>query len=117
MESFFDKFMSYLIVTLLEMGSVLTILLQVFLKPTNVNFFVYKTTEFIHVAAIDFIDRFSNFATGKSLIFCEGARTIRQEISKSLVGFCLSKLHPEFEDLYEHCKVIYCQLYFQKRFS
>ena len=37
--------------------------------------------------------------------FCEGARTIRQEIYKSSVGFCLSKLHPEFEDLYEHCKV------------
>ena len=87
MESFFVKFVDYLIVTLQEMESRLTILMQVFLKPTNVNFFVYKTTEFIHVADIDFIDRFSYFATRKSLIFCEGARIIRQEIYKSLVGF------------------------------
>ena len=105
MESFFDKFVDYLIVTLLEMESTLTILLSVLLRATNVNVFVYKTTGFIHVADIDFIDRFSCFAAGKSLISGEGARTIRQEIYKSLVGLCLSKLHPEFEDLYEHCKV------------
>ena len=63
------------------------------------------STGFIHVDDIDFIDRFSYVAAGKSLIFGEGPRTIRQEIYRSLVGFCLSKLHPEFEDLYEHCKV------------
>ena len=57
-ELFFDKFVDYLIVTLLEMESTLTILLQVFLKVTNIDFFVYKTTGFIHVADIDFIDRF-----------------------------------------------------------
>ena len=94
-----------MIVTLLEMESTLTVLLSVFLRATNVDFFVYKTTGFIYVADIDFIDRFSYFAAGKSLIFGESARTIRKEIYKSLVGFCLSKLHPEFEDLYEHCKV------------
>ena len=60
-ESSFDKFVDYLIVTLLEMESRLTILLQVFLKPTNVIFVVYKTTQFIHVADIDFIDRFFYF--------------------------------------------------------
>ena len=90
--------MDYLIVTLLEIE-------YIFLRATNVDFFVYKTTGFIHVADIDFIDRFSYFAAGKSLIFGEGTRTIRQEIYKSLGEFCLSKLHPEFEDLYEQCKV------------
>ena len=84
------------------MEPTLTILLPVFLRATNVDFSVYKTTGFIHVADIDFIDRFANFAAGMSLIFGEGARTIRQKIYKSLVGFCLSKLHPEFEDRYEH---------------
>ena len=57
-ESFFDKFVDYLIVTLLEMKSTLTILLQFFLKAINVDFFVYKTTGFIHVADIVFTDRF-----------------------------------------------------------
>ena len=51
--------MDYLIVALLEMESTWTILLQIFLKVTNVDFFVYKTTGFIHEADIDFIDRFS----------------------------------------------------------
>ena len=46
-ELFFGKFVDYLIVTLLEMESTLTILLQVFLKVTNIDFFVYKTTGFI----------------------------------------------------------------------
>ena len=87
------------------MESTLAILLRVFLKATNVDFFVYKTTGFIHVADIALIDRFSYFATGHLLIFDEGAGTIRQEICKSLVGLCSQKLHPEFEDLYEHCKV------------
>ena len=41
------------------MESTLAILLQVFLKVTNIDFFVYKTTGLIHVADIDFIDRFS----------------------------------------------------------
>ena len=41
------------------MESTWTILLQIFLKVTNVDFFVYKTTGFIHEADIDFIDRFS----------------------------------------------------------
>ena len=62
-------------------------------------------TGFIHVADIDFIDRFSDFATGNLLIFGEGAVSIQQEKYKSLVGFCSSKLHPESEELYEHCKV------------
>ena len=35
----------------------------------------------------------------------ECARTIRQEIYKSLVKFWLSKIHSEFKDLYVHCKV------------
>ena len=38
-------------------------------------------------------------------VFGECARTIRQEIYKSLVEFWLSKIHPEFKDLYVHCKV------------
>ena len=87
------------------MESTLATLLPVFLRVTNLDFFAYETNGFIHIADIDFIDRFSYFATEKSLIFGEGARTIRQEIYKSLVGFCLSKLHPESEDLYEQCKV------------
>ena len=49
-------FLDYLIVTLLEMESILTILLQVFLKVTEVDFFVYKTAGFIHVADLDFTD-------------------------------------------------------------
>ena len=65
MESFFDKFVNYVIVDLLEMECKLTILLQVFLKATNIDFF---------------------------------------EIYKLSVGFCLLKLHPELEELYEHCK-------------
>ena len=87
------------------MESNLTILLPVSLRATNVDFFAYKTAGFIHFADIDFIDRSSYFAAGKSLIFGEGTRTIRREIYKSLVGFFLSKLHPGFEDPYEHCKV------------
>ena len=86
-------------------STLMTILLPVFLRVANVDFFLYETTGFIHVTDIDFIDRFSYLAAGKSLIFGEGARTILQEKYKSLVGFCLSKLHPEFEDIYEHCKV------------
>ena len=35
-----DKFVDYLIVTLLEMESGLTLLQKVFLKAANVNFFV-----------------------------------------------------------------------------
>ena len=46
------------------------------------------------------MDIFSYFATGKPLIFGEGARPIQQKIYKSLVGLSLSKLH-----LYEPCKV------------
>ena len=49
------------------MESTLTVLLPVFLRATKVDFFAYMTTGFIHVADIDFIDRFSYFATGKSL--------------------------------------------------
>ena len=75
------------------------------LSQSSKHFFVYKTTGFIHVADIVFIDRSSYFAERKPLVFCESARTIRQDIYKSLVGFCLSKLHLEFQDLYEHCKV------------
>ena len=51
-ESFFDKSVDYLAVTSLEMESTLTILMQVSLKATNVDFFVYKTTWFIHVAYV-----------------------------------------------------------------
>ena len=39
-ESFFDKFVNYVIVDLLEMECTLAILLQVFLKATNIDFFV-----------------------------------------------------------------------------
>ena len=67
MEFFFEKLVGYLIVNLLEMESTLTVLLPVFLRATKVDFFAYMTTGFIHVADIDFIDRFSYFATGKSL--------------------------------------------------
>ena len=77
MESFFNKFVDYLVVTLLKMESTLTIFLPVFLRATNLIFFAYKTNGFIHIADIDFIDRLSYFATEKSLIFGEGARTIR----------------------------------------
>ena len=103
-ESFFDKFVNYVIVDLLEMECTLTILLQVFLKATNIDFFVYKTIGFIYVTDTNFIDRFSYFATAKSQIFDEG-RTKRKGIYKLSVGFCLLKLHPEFEELYEHSKV------------
>ena len=92
-------FLDYLIVTLLEMESILTILLQVFLKVTEVDFFVYKTAGFIHVADLDFTDWFSYVATGKLLISGEDARKIRQEMYKSLAWFCLLKFYPEFEDL------------------
>ena len=43
------------------------------------------TTGFIHVAEFDLIDRFSHFATGKSLIIGEGAKAIRQEIYRKLI--------------------------------
>ena len=65
---------------------------------------MYKTIGFIHVTDTNFIDRFSYFATAKSQIFDEG-RTKRKGIYKLSVGFCLLKLHPEFEELYEHSKV------------
>ena len=55
MEFFFDKFVDYLIVTLLEMESTLAILLPVFLRATNIDYFVYETTRFIHVADIDLL--------------------------------------------------------------
>ena len=59
MESFFNKFVDYLIVTLLNTESTLTTLLPVFLKATNLNFFAHETNGFIRIADIDFIDRFS----------------------------------------------------------
>ena len=93
--------MDYLIVTLLEMESTWIILLPVFLRATNIDFFAFNTTGLIHVADIDFIDRFSYFDTEKLVIFGKGARTIQHKIYKSLVGLYLSKLHLEFEDLYE----------------
>ena len=93
--------MDYLIVTLLEMESTWIILLPVFLRATNVDFFAFNTTGLIYVADIDFIDRFSYFDTEKLVIFGKGARTIQHKIYKSLVGLYLSKLHLEFEDLYE----------------
>ena len=43
------------------------------------------TIGFIHVAEFDFIDRFSHFATGKSLIIGEGAKAICQEIYRKLI--------------------------------
>ena len=59
-ESFFNKFVDYLIVTLLKMESTLTTLLPVLLRATNLDFFAYKTNGFIHIPDIDFIDRFLN---------------------------------------------------------
>ena len=111
-ESFFDKFVNYVIVDLLEMECTLTILLQVFLKATNIDFFVYKTIGFIYVTDTNFIDRFSYFATAKSQIFDEG-RTKRKEIYKLSVGFCLLKLHPEFEELYEQQGKTFIVCYYQ----
>ena len=63
----------------------MTILLPVFLRATKVDFCAYMTIGFIHVAEFDFIDRFSHFATGKSLIIGEGAKAICQEIYRKLI--------------------------------
>ena len=76
MESFFNKFVDYLVATLLKMESTLTTFVPVFLRATNLIFFAYKTNGFIHIADIDFIDRFSYFATEKLLIFGEDVKTI-----------------------------------------
>ena len=56
MESFFDKFVDYLFVTLLEMESRLTILLQVFLKAANIFLYIRQLDSFMLLILFLLID-------------------------------------------------------------
>ena len=56
MESFFDKFVDYLFVTLLEMESRLTILLQVFFKAANIFLYIRQLDSFMLLILFLLID-------------------------------------------------------------
>ena len=68
MESFSDKFVDCLILTLhFTRNGIHFDSFTGFLRVTNIDFFAYQTTRFTYVADFDSINRFYYYATGKLL--------------------------------------------------